>query len=143
MSVDRTVLVSGAGRGIGKSIAQRLANDGFFVVGTSTTDAGVEDIEECLGDRGMGLVMRVDNSESVAVGLQRISKSRGDVAVLINNAGITRDNLLVRMSDDEWSAVIETNLGAMYRLCKPVLRPMMKARWGSLPQLHIRSLGYS
>ncbi|MFP6795550.1 MAG: 3-oxoacyl-ACP reductase FabG [Pseudomonadales bacterium] len=132
MSVDRTVLVSGAGRGIGKSIAQRLANDGFFVVGTSTTDAGVEDIEECLGDRGMGLVMRIDNSESVAVGLQRISKSRGDVAVLINNAGITRDNLLVRMSDDEWSAVIETNLGAMYRLCKPVLRPMMKARWGRI-----------
>ena len=132
MSVDRTVLVSGAGRGIGKSIAQRLANDGFFVVGTSTTDAGVEDIEECLGDRGMGLVMRIDNSESVAVGLQRISKSCGDVAVLINNAGITRDNLLVRMSDDEWSAVIETNLGAMYRLCKPVLRPMMKARWGRI-----------
>ena len=130
MSIDRTALVTGASRGIGKSIAERLVDDGFFVVGTSTTDSGVENIQGWLGDRGIGLMMRVEDSVLVEASVQRISKRCGDVSVLINNAGITRDSLLVRMKDDEWSDVIETNLAGTFRLCKSVLRSMIKARWG-------------
>ena len=132
MSIDRTALVTGASRGIGKSIAERLVDDGFFVVGTSTTDSGVENIEGWLGDRGIGLMMRVEDSALVEASVQRISKRSGDVSVLINNAGITRDSLLVRMKDDEWSDVIETNLAGTFRLCKSVLRSMIKARWGRI-----------
>ena len=132
MSLDRTALVTGASRGIGKSIAGRLADDGFFVVGTSTTDSGVENIEGWLGDRGIGLMMRVEDSALVEASVQRIFERCGDVSVLINNAGITRDSLLVRMKDDEWDDVIETNLAGTFRLCKSVLRSMIKARWGRI-----------
>ena len=132
MSADRTALVTGASRGIGKSIAERLTKDGFFVVGTSTTDAGIETIERYLGDRGGGVTMRIEDLASVDAALERISSSYGDVSVLVNNAGITRDNLLVRMSDDEWSDVIDTNLSGTFRLCKSLLRSMIKARWGRI-----------
>ena len=132
MSIDRTALVTGASRGIGKSIADRLVDDGFFVVGTSTTDSGVENIEGWLGDRGIGLMMRVEDPALVEASVQRISERCGDVSVLINNAGITHDSLLVRMKDDEWSDVIETNLAGTFRLCKSVLRSMIKARWGRI-----------
>ena len=132
MSADRTALVTGASRGIGKSIAERLTKDGFFVVGTSTTDAGIETIERYLGDRGGGVTMRIEDIASVDAALERISSSYGDVSVLVNNAGITRDNLLVRMSDDEWSDVIDTNLSGTFRLCKSLLRSMIKARWGRI-----------
>ena len=132
MSIDRTALVTGASRGIGKSIAGRLADDGFFVVGTSTTDSGVENIEGWLGDRGIGLMMRVEDSALVEASVQRIFERCGDVSVLINNAGITRDSLLVRMKDDEWDDVIETNLAGTFRLCKSVLRSMIKGRWGRI-----------
>jgi 3-oxoacyl-[acyl-carrier protein] reductase len=124
--------VTGASRGIGKSIAERLTKDGFFVVGTSTTDAGIETIERYLGDRGGGVTMRIEDLASVDAALERISSSYGDVSVLVNNAGITRDNLLVRMSDDEWSDVIDTNLSGTFRLCKSLLRSMIKARWGRI-----------
>jgi len=132
MSIDRTALITGASRGIGKSIAERLVDDGFFVVGTSTTDSGVENIEGWLGDRGIGLMMRVEDRALVEASVQRISERCGDVSVLINNAGITHDSLLVRMKDDEWSDVIETNLAGTFRLCKSVLRSMIKARWGRI-----------
>ncbi len=132
MSIDRTALVTGASRGIGKSIAERLVDDGFFVVGTSTTDSGVENIGGWLGDRGIGLMMRVEDPALVEASVQRISERCGDVSVLINNAGITHDSLLVRMKDDEWSDVIETNLAGTFRLCKSVLRSMIKARWGRI-----------
>ena len=135
MSIDRTALVTGASRGIGKSIAERLVDDGFFVVGTSTTDSGVENIEGWLGDRGIGLMMRVEDSALVEASVQRIFERCGDVSVLINNAGITRDSLLVRMKDDEWDDVIETNLAGTFRLCKSVLRSMIKARWGRIVNL--------
>jgi 3-oxoacyl-[acyl-carrier protein] reductase len=102
------------------------------VVGTSTTDSGVENIQGWLGDRGIGLMMRVEDSALVEASVQLISKRCGDVSVLINNAGITRDSLLVRMKDDEWSDVIETNLAGTFRLCKSVLRSMIKARWGRI-----------
>ena len=132
MSMDRTALITGASRGIGKRIAERLVNDGFFVVGTSTTENGAKNIEGWLGDRGIGLTVQVEDSASVDALFQRISERCGDVSVLVNNAGITRDNLLVRMSDDEWNGVIETNLAGAYRMCKSVLRPMMKTRWGRI-----------
>ncbi len=132
MSMDRTALITGASRGIGKRIAERLVNDGFFVVGTSTTENGAKSIEGWLGDRGIGLTVQVEDNASVDALFQRISERCGDVSVLVNNAGITRDNLLVRMSDDEWNGVIETNLAGAYRMCKSVLRPMMKARWGRI-----------
>ena len=132
MSTDRTGLVTGASRGIGKRIAERLTKDGFFVVGTSTTDAGVETIEQYLGDCGGGVTMRIEAVASVDAAFDRISISYGDISVLINNAGITRDNLLVRMSEDEWSDVIDTNLSGTFRLCKSVLRSMIKSRWGRI-----------
>ena len=132
MSTDRTALVTGASRGIGKRIAERLTKDGFFVVGTSTTDAGVETIEQYLGDFGGGVTMRIEDVASVDAAFDRISNSYGDISVLINNAGITRDNLLVRMSEDEWSDVIDTNLSGTFRLCKSVLRSMIKSRWGRI-----------
>ena len=132
MSIDRTALITGASRGIGKSVAERLADDGFFVVGTSTTESGVENIDGWLGDRGIGLLMRVEDSALVEASVHRISERCGDVSVLINNAGITRDSLLVRMKDEDWSDVIETNLTGTFRLCKSVLRSMIKARWGRI-----------
>lgn len=135
MSIDRTALITGASRGIGKSVAERLADDGFFVVGTSTTESGVENIDGWLGDRGIGLLMRVEDSALVEASVQRISERCGDVSVLINNAGITRDSLLVRMKDEDWSDVIETNLAGTFRLCKSVLRSMIKARWGRIVNL--------
>lgn len=135
MSIDRTALITGASRGIGKSVAERLADDGFFVVGTSTTESGVENIDGWLGDRGIGLLMRVEDSALVEASVQRISERCGDVSVLINNAGITRDSLLVRMKDEDWSDVIETNLTGTFRLCKSVLRSMIKARWGRIVNL--------
>ena len=135
MSIDRTALITGASRGIGKSVAERLADDGFFVVGTSTTESGVENIDGWLGDRGIGLLMRVEDSALVEAAVHRISERCGDVSVLINNAGITRDSLLVRMKDEDWSDVIETNLAGTFRLCKSVLRPMIKARWGRIVNL--------
>ena len=135
MSIDRTALITGASRGIGKSVAERLADDGFFVVGTSTTESGVENIDGWLGDRGIGLLMRVEDSALVEASVQRISERYGDVSVLINNAGITRDSLLVRMKDEDWSDVIETNLTGTFRLCKSVLRSMIKARWGRIVNL--------
>jgi len=132
MSMVRTALVTGASRGIGKSIAERLVDDGFFVVGTSTTDAGAENIEESLGDGGIGLMMRVEERKSVETFFEQISERCGDISVLVNNAGITRDNVLVRMSEDQWTDVIDTNLTGAYRLTKSVLRSMMKARWGRI-----------
>jgi len=132
MSMVRTALVTGASRGIGKSIAERLVDDGFFVVGTSTTDAGAENIEESLGDRGIGLMMRVEERKSVEIFFEQISERCSDISVLVNNAGITRDNVLVRMNEDQWTDVIDTNLTGAYRLTKSVLRSMMKARWGRI-----------
>ena len=135
MSMDRTALITGASRGIGKRIAERLVNDGFFVVGPSTTENGAKSIEGWLGDRGIGLMMRVEDSALVEASVQRIFERCGDVSVLINNAGITRDSLLLRMKDEDWSDVIETNLTGTFRLCKSVLRSMIKARWGRIVNL--------
>ena len=126
-------LVTGASRGIGKAIALQLGAQGLIVVGTATTDSGAASITEYLAAKnvvGRGYCADVASAESVNNLMERIENEFGSPLVLVNNAGITRDNLLMRMKSDEWSSVIETNLGSMYRLCKSCLRGMTKARWG-------------
>ena len=131
-SEKKIALVTGASRGIGKGIALGLAADGFFVAGTATSSAGAAAVASMLGDNGTGLELRVDDSESVASALAKLVDEQGAPLVLVNNAGVTRDNLFLRMKEDEWNDVIETNLTSLYRLTKPLLRGMMKARWGRI-----------
>lgn len=128
----KTALVTGASRGIGAAIARRLANDGFFVVGTATSAEGAQQIDATLGELGMGLQLQLQSADSIADVLKTIADHAEPPVVLVNNAGITRDNLLLRMSEDEWSDVIETNLNGLYRVTKAVLRGMLKARWGRI-----------
>jgi 3-oxoacyl-[acyl-carrier protein] reductase len=125
-------LVTGASRGIGKAIAEKLAVDGFFVVGTATTDSGAEAISAYLAENGKGLKLNVADAESVETVIKTVNDSFGAPAVLVNNAGVTRDNLLMRMKDDEWDDIINTNLTSVFRMSKAVLRGMMKAKTGRI-----------
>ena len=131
-SASRIVLVTGASRGIGAAMADAFTRAGHRVAGTATTAAGAEAISARLGASGAGFVMNVADDASVEAGLQAIAESIGEPLVVVNNAGITRDNLLVRMKEAEWTEVIETNVGGLYRLCRRVVRPMMKARHGRI-----------
>ena len=131
----RVALVTGATRGIGRAIAGQLANDGFTVVGTATSEAGAQRIGAYLaeaGNAGRGVVLNVADDDSVGAVTKAITEELGAPAVLVNNAGITRDNILMRMKPDEWSDVIDTNLNALYRVSKACLRGMTKARWGRI-----------
>jgi len=131
----KVALVTGASRGIGQAIALELGRQGAVVIGTATTPSGAERIAETLksnGVEGAGLVLDVANDESVATTLEHIQQHLGQPLILVNNAGITRDNLMLRMKDDEWLDVINTNLNSLYRLSKGVLRGMTKARWGRI-----------
>jgi 3-oxoacyl-[acyl-carrier protein] reductase len=128
----QVALVTGASRGIGKAIAERLAGDGFFVVGTATTENGAEAISAYLGENGKGLRLDVADADSIAEVIKTVNDEFGSPAVLVNNAGITRDNLLMRMKDEEWDAIINTNLASVFRMSKAVLRGMMKARTGRI-----------
>jgi 3-oxoacyl-[acyl-carrier protein] reductase len=126
-------LVTGASRGIGAAIAQRLAADGARVVGTATTPEGAERITGNLGKQGgRGAVLDVASQESIDALLADIESREGAVGILCNNAGITRDSLLLRMKQDDWDAVLQTNLASVFRLSKAVLRGMMKARKGRI-----------
>ncbi|RIZ66060.1 MAG: 3-oxoacyl-ACP reductase FabG, partial [Methylococcales bacterium] len=125
-------LITGASRGIGQAIAERLADDGFFVIGTATTDTGAESISAYLGENGKGMKLDVSDSESVATVIKTINDDFGAPFVLVNNAGITRDNLLMRMKDDEWDDIINTNLSSVFRMSKAVLRGMMKLKTGRI-----------
>ena len=126
-------LVTGASRGIGKAIAQRLAADGATVIGTATTDKGAEAISDYLKDSGgKGMCLNVADDESVASVIKQITDTYGAISILVNNAGITRDNLLMMMKPEQWDDVINTNLTSVYRCSKSVLRSMMKARKGRI-----------
>jgi 3-oxoacyl-[acyl-carrier protein] reductase len=125
-------LVTGASRGIGKAIAEQLVENGATVIGTATTDSGANKISEYLGKSGKGLCLNVTDADSVSSVLKQITNDFGDVSILVNNAGITRDNLLMMMKEDQWEDVIQTNLTSIYRLSKAVVRKMMKARKGRI-----------
>ena len=132
---DKVALVTGASRGIGAAIADKLGAEGAIVIGTATSEAGAEKISARFAEKGIkgaGKVLNVTDADSVAGLLKDIQGEHGAPAILVNNAGITKDNLLMRMSDDEWFDVINTNLSAIYRLSKACLRGMMKARWGRI-----------
>jgi 3-oxoacyl-[acyl-carrier protein] reductase len=131
----RVALVTGASRGIGEAIAQGLAEAGFTVVGTATSDTGAQGISEYLeavGNPGCGMTLDVGDEESVAGVIKTICDQYAAPLVLVNNAGITRDNILMRMKAEEWDDVINTNLSALYRVSKACLRGMTRARWGRI-----------
>ncbi len=131
----KVALVTGASRGIGRAIALELGTHGATVIGTATTDAGANAITQALasaGVAGKGIALDVNDAAQVEALPGAIQKQYGDTLILVNNAGITRDNLLLRMKDDEWDAVFSTNLRSVFRLSKLVLRGMMKARFGRI-----------
>ena len=130
---DKIILVTGANRGIGLNIIQRLNNDGYTVIGTSRTDDGANIIsQEINSNGGKGLKMDVTNQESINSAIKNIQDEYGTLFGLVNNAGITNDNLLMRMTDEQWLSVIETNLTSIYRVTKSIVKDMMKAREGRI-----------
>jgi 3-oxoacyl-[acyl-carrier protein] reductase len=135
MLENEIALVTGASRGIGRAIADTLGREGATVVGTATSDAGAAAITERLaaaGLKGTGMRLDVTDQASVDEVLNRVGERFGAPSILVNNAGITRDNLLMRMKDEEWEQIIDTNLSSVYRLSKGCLRAMMKARRGRI-----------
>jgi 3-oxoacyl-[acyl-carrier protein] reductase len=136
MNLDnRVALVTGATRGIGAAIAEALGNAGAIVIGTATSEAGAVRISQRFaenGTNGTGMVLNVTNADSVSSVLQAITDQFGAPTILVNNAGITKDNILMRMKEDEWMDVLDTNLTSIFRLAKACVRPMTKARWGRI-----------
>ena len=132
---NQIALITGASRGIGAAIAQTLGQQGATVIGTATSPSGAEKISAALkeaGILGMGIVLDVNSTEQIEAALTQITDQFGAVSILVKNAGITKDTLMMRMSDEDWDAVISTNLSSVYRMSKAVLRPMMKARTGRI-----------
>ena len=133
MTQERKVaLVTGASRGIGAAIAQQLIQDGFFVVGTATSESGAEKLTQQFAENGTGAVLDVRNAEAIEQLVSDIEQKHGSILVLVNNAGITRDNLLLRMSEDDWDDILNIHLKAVYRLSKRVLKGMTRARFGRI-----------
>jgi len=125
-------LVTGASRGIGASIAQALATAGATVIGTATSQGGADGISAALGNKGRGIILNVADEESVQAAIKDVQGNEGSPSILVNNAGITRDNLLMRMKQEEWDDVIATNLTGLFRVSKACLRGMMKAKRGRI-----------
>lgn len=133
MSLEgKIALVTGATRGIGKAIATALVQQGATVIGTATSESGAQSISEYLGDSGKGWVLDVSSSDSVDAVIKEINAEYGAPTILVNNAGITRDNLMMRMKEDEWDQVINTNLTSVFRVTKACLRGMTKAKFGRI-----------
>ena len=130
--MSKRVLVTGASRGIGAEIADAFAERGDLVWGTATSEAGADAISARLGE-DRGIVLRAEAPDSVAALVEHLKPSMPEV--LVNNAGVTRDNLLLRMSDEEWRQVMDVNVSSLFRLCKPMVRAMMRARWGRIVNL--------
>jgi 3-oxoacyl-[acyl-carrier protein] reductase len=131
----KLALVTGATRGIGRAIALELGRQGATVIGTATSEAGAADIGDALaqaGSKGGGRLLNVRDTAGCDALVEVVQKEHGDILILVNNAGITRDNLALRMKDAEWDEVIDTNLKAVFRLSRAVMRGMMKARWGRI-----------
>jgi 3-oxoacyl-[acyl-carrier protein] reductase len=132
---NQIALVTGASRGIGAAIAQTLGKEGATVIGTATSAGGADNINAVLkeaGIKGMGIALDVNNTAQIEAVLAEVNAKFGDITILVNNAGITRDTLLMRMKDEDWDAVISTNLTSVYRMSQAVMRPMMKARTGRI-----------
>lgn len=132
MLSGQVALVTGASRGIGAAIAEALASAGATVVGTATSEGGAEGITAALGEKGRGLVLDIASNDSVLAAIKDIQGQEGAPTIVVNNAGITRDNLLMRMKAEEWDDVLSTNLSGAFRVSKAVLRGMMKARHGRI-----------
>ena len=135
MLQNQIALITGTSRGIGKAIALKLGKDGATVIGTATTDEGVKSISNYLneaGIKGKGIILNVNDTDQIRNLFTEIREEFGEVTILVNNAGITRDDLLVRMKDEKWDEVIGTNLKAIFRLSREVLRSMMMARSGRI-----------
>ena len=133
--VNQVALVTGASRGIGAAIAQELGKQGATVIGTATTAGGAENINASLkaaNIKGLGMALDVNDAAQIAAVLKEIAEKYGNVSILVNNAGITKDTLLMRMGEDDWDAVLSTNLKSVFRMSQAVLRPMMKARVGRI-----------
>jgi len=131
----KIALVTGASRGIGQAILHELARRGAYAIGTATSDAGAAAIAETLtaaGLKGDGMMLNVTDASQVDAAIGGLLGRHGRIDILVNNAGITRDNLLMRMKDEEWDAILDTNLTSVFRLSRAVLRPMMKARYGRI-----------
>jgi 3-oxoacyl-[acyl-carrier protein] reductase len=130
---DKIILITGANRGIGHNILKKIATCGYTVIGTSRSKDGADMITDAIKDsNGKGVVMDVTNQDSINTSVNQIKEDYGVIYGLVNNAGITNDNLLMRMSDEQWNSVIETNLTSLYRVTKSVVKDMMKARIGRI-----------
>ena len=145
---SKIALVTGASRGIGAAIADKLGIAGYIVVGTATSQSGADKISQRLTDAksvGAGMVLDVTQTESIEQLLKSVIEMFGAPTILVNNAGITKDNILMRMKEDEWLDVVNTNLTAVFRLCKACVRPMTKARWGRIVNISsvVGSMGNS